>query len=153
MSPRFDNLHFTLFIDDVAPIVAHQVRSSGNKLEFVLDADATDHALSCRTFHDVILETPSGIGFLRGGDLKVVVDPDVGDLKNASHFTDMALHIGLKTVGVGSDFFSGQHAGQGTHHSSGHSPNDMVEGGSVFLHGIDPVEFLNPPVDPVINRL
>lgn len=124
-----------------------------NKLELVLDADAADHALSCRTFHDVIFETPLGVGFLLGRNLEVVADPDVGDLQNAPYFTDVALHLGPKTIGVGSDFLGGQHAGQGAHHSSGHSPNDMIEGGSVLLHGINPVKLLNPPVDSVVNRI
>jgi len=119
----------------------------------MFNSDTPRDAHCCRTLLDVILHGPPSIGFFFRIQLQLIVNSYHGNFEDASDVLDVPFDVGTEAVAVSSDFLGRQHAGEGAHHSSSNSTNDVIQSGGMFFDRVDFVEILYTSVDPVENRL
>jgi len=84
----------------------------------MFEPDTPRNTHRCGTLLNVIFHRPTSIGFFFVAQFKDIVDTDGSDFEYAIYVLNIAFNIGLKKVGVSSNLFGRQHAGESSHHSS-----------------------------------
>ena len=81
-----------------------------------------------------------------------VANADSDNLENLFDRLDVALDVGLDLVGCRRNVAHFQCAGKGTEQSSPDRSHHVIERGWNLFLGLNPVKFLDPPVDSKSNR-
>jgi len=97
-----------------------------NKLKRMFDPDAPGDTHSCGALFNVIFHCPTGIGFFFVAQFQGIANPDHRNFEYPIYVLNITFNIGLKKVGMGSDLFGRQHAGESSHHSSRNGTNYVV---------------------------
>jgi hypothetical protein len=108
--------------------------------------NAADDTLGTGTGRKIVIECLAGFICLPRRYLEAIMNTDPSDLEDAVDIFDIPLHMSLIAIFSGRYLLLGQKPGQGSHHSTSHSPYNVVKGRRVFLSRFELVKSLNASV-------